>query len=177
MDYQGWAGGGAELTSPSRRLPGPVAGTDTDPRFERSVMVAWLLAHDKIGVPSAALTLWSDEEGERHFWFDVPVLKLADADADDRLSGWTTDNDADVLAVLAADDTGVSVRRLTTSARGAGPDVGARPVPVRLRRPTGHPRVAHRPARYRRSRLTRHLLRRAGEHRGGRRYLPPAHGR
>ncbi|MFC7934354.1 hypothetical protein [Streptomyces cinereoruber] len=101
-------------------FPTPVAGTDVHPRFARPAMVAWLLAHDKIAVPtgvaSATLVLWSDEEGERRFRLDDPLLELADDDADeDRLSGWTTDDAADALAVLTAtgDGGGVSVRRLT----------------------------------------------------------------
>lgn len=99
-------------------FPTPVAGTDVHPRFARPAVVAWLLAHDKIAVPtgalSATLTLWSDTTGERRFRLDDPCLELADDDADeDRLSGWTTDDDADALAVLAANGTGASLRRLT----------------------------------------------------------------
>jgi hypothetical protein len=52
-------------TSRSRRPPGPagtrrhldfrvaVAGTDVHPQFDRAVIVAWLLAHDKSEVPVA----------------------------------------------------------------------------------------------------------------------------
>ncbi|MFC7979751.1 hypothetical protein ACFUT3_31520 [Streptomyces cinereoruber] len=103
-------------------FPAPVAGTDVYPRFARPAVVAWLLAHDKIavptGVPSATLTLWSDQAAERRFRLDDPVLELADdAAAEDRLSGWTADTDADALAVLTAADGGeVSVRRLTAPA-------------------------------------------------------------
>ncbi|MCX4546959.1 hypothetical protein [Streptomyces sp. NBC_01565] len=37
---------------PHPGFPDPVAGTDVHPRFERRAVVAWLLAHDKIGVPT-----------------------------------------------------------------------------------------------------------------------------
>ncbi|MFJ3786232.1 hypothetical protein [Streptomyces sp. NPDC090093] len=103
-------------------FPAPAAGTDTHPRFDRSAVVAWLLAHDKIavpaGVPSATLALRSGDTGERRFRLDDPVLELADdADGEDRLSGWTTDTDADALATLTATYTGASLRRLTAPAR------------------------------------------------------------
>ncbi|AVH93777.1 MULTISPECIES: hypothetical protein [Streptomyces] len=101
-----------------RRLdfPTPVAGTDLHPWFPRPAVIAWLVAHDKIavpaGVPSATLILRSDPTGERRFRLDDPRLELADDAADeDRLSGWTTDGDA--LAVLTANEGGVSVRRPT----------------------------------------------------------------
>ncbi|MFE6713856.1 hypothetical protein [Streptomyces sp. NPDC057695] len=101
-------------------FPAPAAGTDVHPRFDRSAVAAWLLAHDKIavpaGVPSATLTVWSGEEGERRFRLDDPWVELSDdAAGEDRLSGWMSDTDADALAALAADD-GVSVRRLTAPA-------------------------------------------------------------
>ncbi|MFE2146634.1 hypothetical protein ACFXA3_33755, partial [Streptomyces sp. NPDC059456] len=32
-------------------FPAPVAGTDVHPQFDCGAVVAWLLAHDKIGVP------------------------------------------------------------------------------------------------------------------------------
>ncbi|WP_432089584.1 hypothetical protein [Streptomyces sp. bgisy095] len=102
-------------------FPDPVAGTDVHPRFARSAVVSWLLAHDKIGVPagmpSATLTVRSGAAGERRFRLDDPWLELSDDAADeDRLSGWMADDDADVLAVLAADGDGLSVRRLTAPA-------------------------------------------------------------
>ncbi|MEW1906197.1 hypothetical protein [Streptomyces sp. NPDC086147] len=104
-------------------FPAPVAGTDVHPRFERSAVVAWLLAHDKIavpaGMPSATLTARSGAAGERRFRLDDPVLELADdAAGEDRLSGWTTDTDtdADALAALTATYTGASLRRLTAPA-------------------------------------------------------------
>ncbi|MFD3536246.1 helix-turn-helix transcriptional regulator [Streptomyces sp. NPDC058664] len=102
-------------------FPTPIAGTDIHPRFERAAVVAWLLAHDKIalptGVPSATLTLWSDAAGERHFRLDDPVLELADDEAkDDHLSGWMDDDTADALAALTTAQDGASVRRLTAPA-------------------------------------------------------------
>lgn len=64
-------------------------------------------------MPSATLTVWSGEEGERRFRLDDPVLELSDdAGAEDRLSGWMDDAEADALAVLAATYTGVPIRRL-----------------------------------------------------------------
>ncbi|WP_432089243.1 hypothetical protein [Streptomyces sp. bgisy095] len=85
--------------------------------------MSWLLAHDKIvvpaGVPSATLTLWSGEAGERRFRFGAPWLELSDdAAGEDRLSGWTTDTDTDTdaLSALTATDTGVSLRHLTAPA-------------------------------------------------------------
>ncbi|MET9932789.1 MULTISPECIES: hypothetical protein [unclassified Streptomyces] len=85
-------------------FPAPVAGTDTHPRFERSAVMSWLLAHDKIGVPagmlSATLTVRPSVAAERR-WLDDPWLDLSDdAAGEDRLSGWMTD--ADALAVFAA---------------------------------------------------------------------------
>ncbi|MFC8494781.1 hypothetical protein ACFUJU_29100 [Streptomyces sp. NPDC057235] len=99
-------------------FPAPIAGTDVHPWFDRSAVVSWLLAHDKIavptGMPSATLTVRSGPAGERRFRLDDPSLELSDdAAGEERLSGWMADDDADVLAVLAADGDGLSVRRLT----------------------------------------------------------------
>lgn len=152
----GWA---AVVDWRRRRLdfPVPVAGTDLHPRFPRPAVVAWLLAHDKIavptGVPSAALILRSDPTGERRFRLDDPCLELADDAADeDRLSGWTTDGGA--LAALTANEDGVSVHRPNRGrrapARGTGPSAGDRPIPVRVGRPAHHPGVARRPVPHRR---------------------------
>ncbi|MFF7082642.1 hypothetical protein [Streptomyces lavendulae] len=48
------------------------------------------------------------------FRLDGPHLMLADdAEAKDRLSGWSADEDADELAVLAAGEFGASLGRLT----------------------------------------------------------------
>ncbi|MET9323668.1 hypothetical protein ABZX75_26315 [Streptomyces sp. NPDC003038] len=105
-------------------FPDPVAGTDVHPQFDRSQVVAWLLAHDKIEVPTgptvASLVLAGPEGATHRFRLDDPWLTLADdAEGEDLLSGWSTDDDADALAELAAGEFGASVRRLT--APGTGP--------------------------------------------------------
>ncbi|MGW7029086.1 hypothetical protein ACWGFX_18095 [Streptomyces xanthophaeus] len=105
-------------------FPVPVAGTDVHPQFGRRQIVARLLAHDKIEVPTGptvASVLLAGTGGAAHrFRLDDPWLNLAeDADGEDQLSGWSTDTDADALAALAAGKFGASVRRLTAS--GAGP--------------------------------------------------------
>ncbi|MGW6950188.1 hypothetical protein ACWGHD_25130 [Streptomyces xanthophaeus] len=102
----------------------PVAGTDVHPQFDRCQVAAWLLAHDKIGVPTgptiASLVLAGPKGAAHRFRLDDPWLTLAeDAEGEDSLSGWSTDADADALAELAAGEFGASVRRLT--APGAGP--------------------------------------------------------
>ncbi|MYV64813.1 hypothetical protein GT043_02305 [Streptomyces sp. SID2131] len=138
-------------------FPAPAAGTDIHPRFDRSAVVAWLLAHDKItvpaGMPSATLTVRSAEEREYRFRLDDPVLELSgDAATEDRLSGWTDEEEADALAVLTAAHE-LSVRRLAAPAAPPlavlGGGAGDRPVPVRLGRPARHPGLARRPARHR----------------------------
>ncbi|MGW4551958.1 hypothetical protein ACWEN4_37320 [Streptomyces violaceorubidus] len=99
-------------------FPAPAGGTDTHPQFDRSAVVAWLLAHDKVtvpsGVPSATLVLRADGAGkELRCRLDDPWLELAtDAAADDRLSGWMSDQEAEVLAALATEGEGAAVRRL-----------------------------------------------------------------
>ncbi|MFC7897681.1 hypothetical protein [Streptomyces sp. NPDC057381] len=99
-------------------FPAPTGGTATHPKFDRSAVVAWLLAHDKVtvpsGVPSATLVLRADCTGkELRCRLDDPWLQLAtDAADDDRLSGWMSDHDADVLAALTAEGEGAAVRRL-----------------------------------------------------------------
>ncbi|MCX4545769.1 hypothetical protein [Streptomyces sp. NBC_01565] len=105
-------------------FPGPVAGTDVHPQFDCGAVVAWLLAHDKIGVPVgptvASLAVAGPGGATRRFRLDDPWLSLADdAAGDDCLSGWSTDDDADALAALAAGECGASLRRLT--APGTGP--------------------------------------------------------
>lgn len=101
----------------------PVAGRDVHPQFERRAVVAWLLAHDKIEVPTGptiALLVLAGAHGATHrFRLDDPWLDLADdAAGEDCLSGWSTDEDADALA-LATGRVGATVSRLT--APGAGP--------------------------------------------------------
>ncbi|MER6251951.1 hypothetical protein ABT224_11355 [Streptomyces sp. NPDC001584] len=105
-------------------FPDPVAGTDVHPQFDRRAVVAWLLAHDKIGVPTgptiAALVLAGAKGATHRFRLDDPWLSLAaDAGGEDCLSGWSTDEDADALTALAAGTFGASLRRLT--APGTGP--------------------------------------------------------
>ncbi|MFG2298375.1 hypothetical protein [Streptomyces sp. NPDC048603] len=105
-------------------LPDPVAGTDVHPQFDCCAVVAWLLAHDKIGVPvgpTIASLVPAGSGGAVHrFRLDDPWLSLADdAAGEDSLSGWSTDDDADALAELAAGEFGASVRRL--AAPGSGP--------------------------------------------------------
>lgn len=105
-------------------FPAPVGGTEVQPQFDRPVVVAWLLAHDKIGVPvampAASLVVTGPGRRTERFRLDDPRLILAeDADGEDQLSGWSTDADADALAELAAGAFGASVSRLT--APGTGP--------------------------------------------------------
>ncbi|WP_328765454.1 hypothetical protein [Streptomyces sp. NBC_00272] len=105
-------------------FPDPVAGTDVHPQFDRREVVAWLLAHDKIEVPTgptiASLVLAGSHGATHRFRLDAPWLALADDAADeDCLSGWSTDADADALAELAARSSGASLRQLT--APGTGP--------------------------------------------------------
>ncbi|MFJ6722755.1 hypothetical protein [Streptomyces sp. NPDC091259] len=99
-------------------FPAPVAGTDVHPQFDSHAVVAWLLAHDKIGVPSgptvAPLVLAGTGGATRRFRLDDPHLVLADDPAwEDVLSGWSTDTDADTVAELVAGEFGASLRRLT----------------------------------------------------------------
>lgn len=98
-------------------FPTPVAGTDVHPQFERRQVVAWLLAHDKIEVPTgptiASLVLAGAHGAAHRFRLDDPWLDLADDPAgEDSLSGWSTDEDADAVAELTAGAFGASVRRL-----------------------------------------------------------------
>ncbi|MEV6332290.1 hypothetical protein [Streptomyces sp. NPDC051909] len=102
-------------------FPDPVGGTPVHPTFDRRAVVAWLLAHDKIAVPTelpAATLVVGPSLGtgsEQRFRLDGPVLELTDtADGEDRLAGWMTDDQADALAELTADKAGAAVRRLTT---------------------------------------------------------------
>ncbi|MFC7994522.1 hypothetical protein ACFUVQ_00060 [Streptomyces rochei] len=100
-------------------FPASTGGTATHPEFDRPAAVAWLLAHDKItapsSIPSATLVLRAYSTGkELRCRLDEPWLQLAtDATADDQLSGWTSDHDADALAALTADGEGAAIRRLT----------------------------------------------------------------
>ncbi|MEU9088062.1 hypothetical protein [Streptomyces sp. NPDC048357] len=96
-----------------------VGGTTASPEFDRALVVAWLLAHGKIAVPaeapSAALAVAGAGGGSRRFRMEDPHLLLADDAADeDRLSGWSTDEDADTLAALSAGTFGLTVTHLAT---------------------------------------------------------------
>ncbi len=100
-------------------FPDPAGGTTVHPTFARSAVVAWLLAHDKIAVPStvpnATLHLRPAGREPRRFRLEDPWLTLSsDPEGEDRLTGWMSDDDADALAVLAAAD--ASVSRLTAPA-------------------------------------------------------------
>ncbi|MER6392772.1 hypothetical protein ABT236_30445 [Streptomyces sp. NPDC001523] len=131
--------GGATVAGWRRRHPDfpdpvPVAGTDRHPRFEHRAVVAWLLAHDKIEVPTgptlATLVLAGDGVGgaTHRFRLDDPWLALADdAGGEDCLSGWSTTDDADALGALTAGEFGASLRRLTA------PDTGPLAVPGQVR--------------------------------------------
>ncbi|WP_330335356.1 hypothetical protein OHS33_37205 [Streptomyces sp. NBC_00536] len=105
-------------------FPDPVGGTAVHPQFDRHAVVAWLLAHDKIEIPTgptvASLVLAGGGGTTRRFRLDDPWLTLADdAEGEDMVSGWSTDTDADALAELAAGEFGASLRRL--NAPGTGP--------------------------------------------------------
>ncbi|WP_404962662.1 hypothetical protein [Streptomyces sp. 147326] len=98
-------------------FPTPVAGTATSPEFDRAAVVSWLLAHGKIAVPtevpSAALVVAAAGGETRRFRLEDPHLLLADdAEDEDRLSGWSTDEDADALAALSAGTFGLTVKHL-----------------------------------------------------------------
>ncbi|MFD6879702.1 MULTISPECIES: hypothetical protein [unclassified Streptomyces] len=105
-------------------FPDPVGGTTVHPLFDRRRVVAWLLAHHKIGVPTGptvATVVVTAAGGAGHrFRLDDPWLTLADnTEGEDTLSGWSTDTDADTLAELTAGPFGTSLRRL--NAPGTGP--------------------------------------------------------
>ncbi|MFD5421835.1 hypothetical protein ACFWJT_27890 [Streptomyces sp. NPDC127069] len=60
------------------------------------------------------MLLLDGAEGPTRLRFDGPRLLLADnVEEEDRLSGWTTDADADALAELTAGTFGASLRQLT----------------------------------------------------------------
>ncbi|MGW7312670.1 hypothetical protein [Streptomyces sp. NPDC054865] len=113
-------------------FPTPVGGSDVHPEFDRAAVIAWLLAHGKIEVPTrtptASLLMNRSGGGTRTFRLDGPVLTLADdVEEEDRLSGWSTDDDADALAALGAGEFGATLRRLTV------PGVEAVAVPGEVR--------------------------------------------
>ncbi|WP_329274036.1 hypothetical protein [Streptomyces sp. NBC_00691] len=101
-------------------FPAPAGGSETHPEFALGDVVAWLLAHDKIAVPSsvpaATLTVRPSlgAGAAERLRMDDPLLELTDdPTGEDRLSGWMTDTDADTLAQLATADTGAALARLT----------------------------------------------------------------
>ncbi|MEU4358758.1 hypothetical protein [Streptomyces virginiae] len=57
-------------------FPAPVGGTETSPEFDRAAVVAWLLVHGKIAVPtetpSAALAVADGKGGTRRFRLEDP---------------------------------------------------------------------------------------------------------
>ncbi|MFJ8016709.1 hypothetical protein [Streptomyces sp. NPDC096339] len=65
-------------------FPAPAGGTDVHPQFDRTAVVAWLLAHDKIevpvGMPSALLVVVGAGRRTSRFPLDGPHLVLADDD-------------------------------------------------------------------------------------------------
>ncbi|WP_405785652.1 hypothetical protein [Streptomyces sp. NBC_01367] len=137
-------------------FPDPVAGTDVHPQFDRRAVVAWLLAHDKIEVPTgptiAALVLAGAAGVTHRFRLDDPWLSLADdAAGEDCLSGWSTDEARGragrpgrrgVRGVAAPAD-----RARYRPAGGAGGGAGDRTVPVGVGGPASDAGVACRPAR------------------------------
>ncbi len=164
-DRQGGPGGGGELAPPAPDFSAPVAGTDVHPQFDRRQVVAWLLARDKIEVPTgptvASLVLAGTGGATHRFRLDYLWLSLA---GEDQLSGWSTD----AMAELAAREFGASCAagprrtapdragpRRTAPDRagprryrpvgGAGGSAGDRPVPVRVGRPAGDGGMAVRP--------------------------------
>ncbi|GLW04496.1 hypothetical protein [Streptomyces lavendulae] len=99
-------------------FPAPVGGTGVHPEFDRAAVLAWLLAHGKIEVPArtptGALLMARSGGGTRTVRLDDPCLTLAeDASGEDRLSFWSTDDDADTLAAWAGAGSGGALRRLT----------------------------------------------------------------
>ncbi|MFE4660926.1 hypothetical protein ACFRFJ_30070 [Streptomyces hydrogenans] len=112
-------------------FPAPAGGSATHPTFARAAVVAWLLAHDKIAIPStlASATLHLRPTGappRRVQLWDPRVWLSDDPEGEDQLTGWTTDDEADVLAELTTAD--CSVTRLTAP----GTDPLAVPGRVRL---------------------------------------------
>ncbi|MFF4647721.1 hypothetical protein [Streptomyces sp. NPDC001389] len=99
-------------------FPAPAGGTHVHPEFDRRAVVAWLLAHAKIAVPAGAPTaslVVALSGGRTHrFRIEDPHLLLTDdAEGEDRLSGWSTEEDAEALHGLTGREWGASVRRLT----------------------------------------------------------------
>ncbi|MFE1558885.1 hypothetical protein ACFW6V_28375 [Streptomyces sp. NPDC058734] len=113
-----------------RTLPGfpvPAQGSGVGAVFDRGAVVAWLRTVGKLtvpaGLPTGVLVLRGSGPRSRAVRFEDVALVLAeDAAGEDRLSGWTTPQDADALAELLDGNTTVGVGRLTVP--------GARPLAV-----------------------------------------------
>ncbi|MEU9945820.1 hypothetical protein [Streptomyces lavendulae] len=123
-------------------FPTPVGGTDVHPEFDRAAVLAWLLAHEKIAIPTkppnASLLFARPGGGTRALRLDDPFLTLAeDASGEDRLSGWSTEADADALAALADGESGATLRRLTVPGSGVWAVLGEVRVLDRVRTGAG----------------------------------------
>ncbi|MEU8779863.1 hypothetical protein [Streptomyces sp. NPDC048606] len=99
-------------------FPTPVAGSEVHPEFESTAVIAWLLSHEKIAVPTkppaAHLLFTRPGGGTRTVRLDDPLLTLAeDPSGEDRLTAWSTDAEADALATLTDNEFGGTLRRLT----------------------------------------------------------------
>ncbi|WP_419096185.1 hypothetical protein [Streptomyces sp. B6(2022)] len=101
-------------------FPTPAGGSDVHLEFALGDVVAWLLAHDKIAIPSrvpaATLTVRPSlgAGAIERLRMDDPLLELTDdPTGEDRLSGWMTDTDADTLTRLATATAGAALARLT----------------------------------------------------------------
>ncbi|MEU6896269.1 hypothetical protein ABZ934_31905 [Streptomyces sp. NPDC046557] len=120
--------------------------------------------------PTVASLVPAGPEGATHrFGLDDPWLPLADdAAGEDLLSGWSTDDDADALAELAAGESGASLRRLTAPGTGPLAVMGEVRVAERFRSGSGGLRLT----------LTWPAdLRHHCGHRGGRRPVSQPYGR
>ncbi|MFE1790879.1 hypothetical protein ACFW7J_21195 [Streptomyces sp. NPDC059525] len=123
-------------------FPPVVGGTEVHPEFDTAAVVAWLLDHDKIAVPSAeplgSLVLGQGVAGTRSFRLDDPHLFLSeDAAGEDRLSAWFTEADAESVAECGAGALGAVVRRLSVPGRDPLAVLGEARVVDRFRSPSG----------------------------------------
>ncbi|MEV7417690.1 hypothetical protein [Streptomyces sp. NPDC089919] len=84
--------------------------------------MAWLLAHDKITVPTAeptgTLVLSAGARGTRRFRLDEPHLETAaDVGGEDRVAAWFTDTDAEEVTTFTTSATGAAAHSLTVPGR------------------------------------------------------------
>ncbi len=98
-------------------LPAPAGGTQASPVFDRRAVVAWLLEHGKLHIPTTppAATVRARSAGGRTptVRFDDPLLCLADdAEGTDRLSGWVAEDDAETLDELGEGAYGMTMQRV-----------------------------------------------------------------